>query len=269
MKDDYLTANKALWNKRTTIHLASEMYNMPAFLAGASSLNSYELALLGDIKGKKILHLQCHFGQDTLSLARMGAEVTGVDLSDTAIAKARELAEQLDLAATFVCCDVLAADQYIEEKFDIVFSSYGTIGWLPSLEKWGGIIHHFLKPGGQFIFVEFHPFVWMLDDDSFTEIVYPYFNKMTFKETHTTSYSDGPAHEPLLSYSWNHPLSEVFLTLLNNGLAITDFQEYDSSPYNCFPNTVKIEGGYQIKSREGKLPMVYSIIAHSLKNENN
>ena len=238
---DYLTANKALWNRKTAIHLASEMYDMPSFLQGKTSLKQYELALLGDIRGKKILHLQCHFGQDSLSLARMGAKVVGVDLADKAIAKARELNLQLGLDATFVCCDLFEADQYIQDQFDIIFTSYGTIGWLPTLDRWGEIINHFLRPGGRLIFVEFHPVMWMLDDASFTEIVYPYFNTITFEETITTTYSDGPAHEPLLSFSWNHPLSEVFQVLLKNGLSIEDFQEYDTSPYNCFPNMLVVE----------------------------
>jgi len=257
----YTKANKALWNQRTSIHLQSEMYNLPAFLKGATSLKSPELALLGNVKGKKILHLQCHFGQDTLSLARMGAEVTGLDLSDKAIETARELNQKLGLNAKFICCDVLEADQYIFQKFDLVFTSYGTIGWLPSLEKWGQLVAHFLKPNGQLIFVEFHPMMWTLDDDTFTQITHSYFNIKTFLETETSTYSDGPSHEPLVSYSWNHPFSEVFQTLLDNQLTIQHFREYDTSPYNCFPNTVAVEGGYQIKGLEKKLPMVYSIVA--------
>lgn len=259
---DYISANKALWNRKTTIHLDSKMYDMPAFLKGKTSLKEYELALLGSVKGKRILHLQCHFGQDTLSLARMGAKVVGVDLADKAIEKARELNQQLDLDATFACCDIFDADQYIQGQFDIIFTSYGTIGWLPKLDRWGAIINHFLKPKGQFIFVEFHPVMWMLDDASFTQIHYPYFNSIVFEETVTTTYSDGPAHEPLTSFSWNHPLSEVFQALLQNDLTIADFQEYDTSPYNCFPNTVEVESGYHIKGLELKLPMVYSIVAN-------
>lgn len=257
----YTKANKALWNRRTSIHLQSEMYNMPAFLKGATSLKSIELALLGKVKGKKILHLQCHFGQDTLSLARMGAEVTGLDLSDKAIETARTLNQELGLTAQFVCCDILEADQYISEKFDLVFTSYGTIGWLPTLEKWGQLIAHFLKPNGQLVFVEFHPVMWTLDDATFTQIEHSYFNSKTFLEIETSTYSDGPSHEPLASYSWNHPFTEVFQALLDNQLHIQHFKEYDTSPYNCFPNTVAVEGGFQIKGLEKKLPMVYSILA--------
>lgn len=259
---DYIKANKALWNQKTGIHLKSEFYDNKNFLKGKTSLKEIELRLLGDVKGKKILHLQCHFGQDTLSLARMGATVTGVDLSDKAIAVAEDMAHQLNLGkqCQFICCDVNELDQHLDEKFDIIFTSYGTIGWFPSLEKWGKLIAHFLKASGQFIFVEFHPFVWMLDD-KFEKLAYPYFNTKTFDETYTTSYTDGIPHPPMKGYSWNHPLSEVIQVLIKNNLVIKDFQEYLEAPYNCFPNTVKNEEGYQIKGFEGKLPMVYSIIA--------
>lgn len=260
--EDYININKALWNKKTATHLNSKFYDNESFLKGKSSLKDIELALLGDVKGKKILHLQCHFGQDTLSLARMGATVTGVDLSDKAIAKAEEFANQLGLAkrANFICCDVNELDQYLVEQFDIVFTSYGTIAWLPTIDKWGEIVAQFLKPTGKFIFAEFHPMVWMLDDN-FKKLEYPYFNAKTFHEEYTTSYTYGEEHEPMMGYSWNHPLSEVFQVLLKNKLVIKDFREYDYSPYDCFPNTVKSEKGFQIRTFEGKLPMVYSIVA--------
>ena len=261
---DYLSANKALWNRKTDIHLQSKMYDVPAFLNGKTSLKSYELDLLGDIAGKKILHLQCHFGQDSISLVRMGAQVVGVDLADKAIQQARAFSQQLQVDASFVCCDIFEADQHIKEQFDIVFASYGTIGWLPKLDKWGEIISHFLKPGGQFVFVEFHPVIWMLDDASFTKLTYSYFNVHTFEETLTTTYSDGPEHEPLTSFSWNHPLSDVFTSLLQQQLTITDFKEYSTSPFDCLPNMVKVKGGYQIKGLEGQLPMVYSVVARKI-----
>lgn len=257
---EYLTANKALWNQKTTIHEQSDFYQMPAFLKGATSLKPIELALLGDVKGKKILHLQCHFGQDTISLARMGAKVTGLDLSDKSIAKAKEIANQLGIDAHFVCCDIFEADQFIKDEFDIVFTSYGTIGWLPTLNRWGQIIQHFLKPNGTFVFAEFHPFIWTLDDDTYTKITYSYFNIAPIIETLTSSYTDGDSHEPLACYTWNHSLAEVFNALMTNGIVIDDFQEYKTSPYNCFPNTVTVDNGYQIKGMEDKLPMVYSIL---------
>lgn len=259
---DYIQTNKTLWNKKTAIHISSDFYDNENFLKGKTSLKDIELALLGNVKGKKILHLQCHFGQDTLSLARMGAQVTGVDLSDAAIEQAEKMAAQLNLSqqTRFICCDVNELDKHLEEQFDLIFTSYGTIGWLPKIDKWGQLIAHFLKPKGQFLFVEFHPVLWMLDDN-FQQLAYPYFNTKVFQEAYTTSYTDGAAHEPVMGYSWNHPLSEVFSVLLKHKLKIIDFQEYDYSPYACFPNLVRNEVGYQVKTFEGKLPMVYSICA--------
>ncbi len=173
--EDYLAINKNTWNTKTPVHLNSEFYGLEEFIKGKTSLKQIELDLLGEVKGKKILHLQCHFGQDTLSLARMGAEVTGVDFSDTAIKEANLLTQKINQSARFICCDVYSLPEHLDEEFDLVYTSYGTIGWLPDLNKWAQIIHRFLKPGGKFVFVEFHPVVWMFDDN-FKEIKYNYFN---------------------------------------------------------------------------------------------
>ena len=143
---DYLEINKQTWNNKTEVHIDSEFYDNENFLKGKSSLNAIELKLLGDFSNKKILHLQCHFGQDSLSLARLGAKVTGVDLSDQAIEKAKEFNEKLNLDAQFICCDVYDLPNHLDEKFDIVFTSYGTIGWLPDLTKWANLVSKFLKP---------------------------------------------------------------------------------------------------------------------------
>ena len=163
-QEDYLVKNKAAWNAKTAVHIDSDFYDMPAFMGGETSLKSLELGLLGDVKGKRILHLQCHFGQDSLSLARMGASVVGVDLSDAAIEKARELAAELQLDATFVNCDIYSLKEHLQGEFDLVFTSYGTIGWLPDLNRWAAIVEHYLKPGGSFVMVDFHPVVWMFDN---------------------------------------------------------------------------------------------------------
>ncbi|HKK38655.1 MAG TPA: class I SAM-dependent methyltransferase, partial [Cryomorphaceae bacterium] len=156
-KTDYQQINRQSWNDRVDSHLKSEFYDVEGFLKGQASLKEIELPLLGDVNGKSILHLQCHFGQDTLSLQRMGANCVGVDLSDKAIEAAQNLNEELGLNARFVACDVYEAPKHIDEKFDVVFTSYGTIGWLPDLDRWAEVIAHFLKPGGKLVFVEFHP----------------------------------------------------------------------------------------------------------------
>jgi len=148
----YLDKNRALWNARVAAHVNSDFYDMAGFRAGKSSLKPPELRLLGDLSGKSVLHLQCHFGQDTLSLARMGAEVTGLDFSDEAIRTARALAEELQLPASFVCGDLYDAPALLQRQYDVVFTSYGVIGWLPDLNRWAEVVASCLKPGGRFVF---------------------------------------------------------------------------------------------------------------------
>ncbi|SDV99682.1 class I SAM-dependent methyltransferase [Aequorivita viscosa] len=258
---NYIETNRNSWNSRTEHHYNSDFYDVDSFIKGNTSLNEIELSLLGDISNKTVLHLQCHFGQDTLSLARLGAKVTGVDLSDKAILKANELAKKTELEATFICSDIYELHKHLSEKFDIVFTSYGTIGWLPDLDKWAKIVSTFLKPNGKFVFVEFHPVVWMFDDD-FKEIKYSYFNKEAIQETEEGTYAEKNADISTEFISWNHSMSEVITNLIKNGLAINALQEFDYSPYNCFNNTVEFEKKkFRIKGLDDKIPMVYAIVA--------
>lgn len=257
----YLHINKQAWNDKVEPHLKSDFYFVDKFIKGKTSLNSPELQLLGNIQGKKILHLQCHFGQDSISLSRMGADVTGIDLSDKAIDEAMQLAEKCGTNTKFICSDVYSLPEVLDEKFDIVFTSYGTIGWLPDLKKWGQIINHFLQPNGEFIFAEFHPVVWMYDDD-FTFIKYSYFNVEDINETFEGTYADKNANIVQSTVSWNHSLGEVFDGLLSNNLIIEHFQEENWSPYPCFSHIKEIEKGkYIIPQFEGKIPMMYTLKA--------
>jgi ubiquinone/menaquinone biosynthesis C-methylase UbiE len=258
---NYIEINKETWNKKTEIHVHSEFYDMKGFLNGNTSLNEIELKLLGDVKGKRILHLQCHFGQDTISLQKLGASVVGIDLSDKAIETAKEIATQLNSDSTFICCNIYDLPNYLNEEFDIVYTSYGTIGWLPDMDKWAKIISQFLKPNGKFIFVEFHPVVWMFDD-AFEKVGYDYFNSGDIIETENGTYADKSAPITQTSINWNHSISEVVNALLKNGLILNALEEYDYSPYNCFANTIEIEPKkYRIKHIEKKIPMVYALVA--------
>jgi SAM-dependent methyltransferase len=258
---NYLELNKDSWNKRTEVHFDSEFYDNPSFIKGKSSLNDIELNLLGDIKGLSVLHLQCHFGQDTISLNRLGAKVTGVDLSDKAIEKANELAVLCDSDAKFICCDVYNLAQVLDKKFDIVFTSYGTIGWLPDIDKWAKTVSHFLKPNGRFIFAEFHPVVWMFDDN-FSKIDYRYFNSEAIVESQTETYTDQKTPIQQTCISWNHGLGEVVSSLLKNELQLNSLEEFDYSPYDCFAGTVKVaQKKFRIKRLDDKIPMVYAISA--------
>ncbi len=258
---DYIAKNRRAWNNKVATHLQSDFYDVPGFLEGKSSLQEIELGLLGDLKGKSVLHLQCHFGLDTLSLARMGAEVTGVDLSDRAINTARNLAEKTGIPARFVCCDLYELPKHLDEQFDLVFTTYGTIGWLPNLDKWSSLISRYLKPGGELLFVEFHPVVWMFNED-FTEVGYDYFNTKPIVETETGTYADPDAPLEQEFVSWNHSLGEVLGHLMGSGLEIREFQEFDFSPYNCFKNMIEVSPKqFRIAHLEHKIPMVYALKA--------
>ena len=161
--EKYYKTNKATWNEKVNVHSKSVMYNLEAFKNGKTSLMPYELEALGDVKGKSLLHLQCHFGQDTLSWSRLGAKCVGVDFSDKGIKLAQELNEELNLDTKFVCCNVLDTSEFIAATFDIIFTSYGVIGWLPDLKPWAKMIAKRLNNGGTFYMVEFNPIVWMFD----------------------------------------------------------------------------------------------------------
>lgn len=259
--NNYIDLNREAWNKKTEVHINSEFYDNTLFLNGKSTLNSIELELLGDISGKKILHLQCHFGQDSISLAKLGAKVTGIDLSDKAIEKANEFAKKLNADATFICSDVYESTKVLDEKFDIVFTSYGTIGWLPDLDKWAKVISYFLKPNGKFIMVDFHPVVWMYDNN-FKDVYYSYFNIEPIIEVETGTYADKESVIETKTISWNHPISEILNALISNGLELNQFNEHDYSPYNCFSETEEFEPNkFRIKHFENKIPMVYAIEA--------
>ena len=259
--DDYIRINKQTWNNKTDVHITSDFYDQKSFMEGKSTLNAIELELLGDIKDKKILHLQCHFGQDTLCLSRLGAKVTGVDFSDHAIKKAIEINKNLGLDAQFVCCDIYDLPSLLQEKFDIVFTSYGTIGWLPDLDKWANVVSHFLKPDAKFVFAEFHPVVWMFDND-FKEVFYSYFNISPITETEPGTYADRYAAINAETITWNHPTCEVLNGLIQAGLEINSFNEFDYSPYNCFNEIEEfLPNKFRIKHLSNKIPMVFSILA--------
>lgn len=259
--NNYKEINKNTWNNKVDVHVNSEFYNNQTFINGQNTVPPTDLEALGDVNGKKILHLQCHFGQDSLSLARLGAQVTGIDFSDKAIEVAKNLNSQLGLNATFICCDVYETLEHINEQYDIVYTSYGTIGWLPDLDRWASVISTTLKPGGKLVFFEFHPVVWMFDND-FTHIEYNYFKDEPIKEDESGTYADRYVEIEYSTITWNHSLSEVMQALINQNLQIEYFQEFDYSHYACFNNTVEFEPNkFRIQTFENKIPMMYGLVA--------
>jgi len=251
---DYLEINKKAWNERTDIHVHSKFYDVDGFIKGNSSLHSIELAQVGDVKGKSLLHLQCHFGLDTLSWARLGAEVTGVDLSSHAIEKARLLAKQTELDASFICTDVYAFGDQNSHQFDLVYTSYGVLCWLPCINKWAEVAAKALKPGGKIHLVEFHPFL----DIKFG---YDYFHCSEPDIEQEKTYSENAGNAEQTIAVWAHTLSDVINALINQGITINQVDEFPYSPYPCFDN-MKVVGTNQfVVDEEGpQFPMLYSIV---------
>ncbi|MGJ8685473.1 MAG: class I SAM-dependent methyltransferase [Nonlabens sp.] len=254
--------NRQTWNEKTAVHFESKFYDKDAFAKAKNSLNSYELKALGDVTGKSMLHLQCHFGQDSLSWAHKGAAVTAVDISDAAIKKAQELSASLEIPATFVCCNVLDTSQHVQEQFDIVFTSYGTIGWLPDLKPWAQMIADRLKKDGIFYIVEFHPIAWMYDYNVSPPVMkYHYAREEAIYDEYEGTYGDDKSTMISKEYGWNHSLSEVIQSLINAGLQIALVAEHDGSPYDVFPSMELNEDGlYYLK--DGLYPTVFEVKAY-------
>jgi SAM-dependent methyltransferase len=260
--DPLFRDNQALWDARAPIHAKSDFYDVAGFKAGALSLNPIERDLVGDVRGKRLLHLQCHFGLDTLSWARLGGEVVGVDFSAQAIGIARGLAEELGLPARFVRCNVYDTRAHLQEAFDVVFTSYGVIGWLPDLRPWARVIRESLAPGGRFVLVEFHPYVWMSQDGPDLSVRYSYFNRGPITEEHSGTYADPAADVRLVEHGWNHPISEIVGALLEAGLRIERLDEHDYTPFDIFPNLVKCEdGNFRFREANGMVPLLLSLVA--------
>jgi ubiquinone/menaquinone biosynthesis C-methylase UbiE len=249
--------NRHSWEDRTAIHLKSDFYDLESFKKDPMSLKSIELEAMGDVKGKSFLHLQCHFGQDSLSWAKKGADVTAVDFSPAAISAAKGLSKELNIEANFVESNVLTLD--LEKEFDIIFMSYGTLGWLPDLKLWGSIVAKHLKQGGTFLLVEFHPVLDILDDKT----QHPYFfDENTPTTLEMGSYTDGGEDMKTEYCWWNHSLSEIFVALESNGLKLQSFEEFDYSPYFIKGTVERQEGQYVLKNRaKQSLPYVFSLKA--------
>ena len=260
----YFETNRNTWNARVEIHAQSEMYDLEAFKKGKTSLMRYELDALGNVSGKSLLHLQCHFGQDTLSWSRLGAKCTGVDISDKGIALAKTLNTALNLDAEFVCCNVLDTSKYVAKPFDIVFTSYGVIGWLPDLKPWGKMIAERLCPGGTFFIAEFHPIVWMFDYlNGEPKMKFGYMQDEPIYEEYRGTYADKNAKIISKEYGWNHGLGAVVNALTEAGLHINYLNEYHESPYNVLPDLLKTEFG-MYTTKDKLYPLIFCLKATKL-----
>jgi len=253
--------NAAAWDLRTAAHLASPFYAIDAFKAGEQSLRPPELALVGDPAGKRLLHLQCHFGLDTLSWARLGAEVTGVDISPASIAAARDIAAELGLDATFICEDVQSLGEP-EEHFDLVISSYGVVCWLSSLPAWAGTVARSLRPGGRFVMVEFHPILEVLHPGKVSGTGRYFGVGEPAAHFSTGTYADPSAPISYWERRWQHTVADVTSALTEAGLALRDFQEYPYCSYRlCEELEVFEDGVWTAADVEGLIPYMYSLVA--------
>ncbi len=266
---DYMKANRDLWNELTPIHARSAFYDVEGFKRGRITLASIEREELGDVAGKSLLHLQCHFGMDTLSWARLGAQVTGVDFSEEAIALAQSLSRELDIPARFIQTNIYDLPDVLTEQFDIVFTSYGVLCWLPDLERWGQVIARYLKPGGTFYMVEDHPFRAIFDstrngDDYRVSLSY-------FQEAEPLrfegdgDYADPNARVTHHSYEWLHSLGAIVNALIGAGLRIEFLREFPVCAWQAFPFLEKGADGWW-RARDGMIPipMTFSLKATKL-----
>jgi len=255
-----LAANRVLWDAWTRVHRDSAFYDVPGFLAGRDPLNRIETQELGDVAGRRLLHLQCHFGIDTLGWARRGARVTGVDFSPEAIATARRLADRAGLEATFVESDVYAIGDRGLGLFEIVHSSYGVLAWLPDLDRWADVVASHLAPGGLFHLVENHPFLMMLDEDG-VSIRWPYLaTGAPIRLESEASYVAPIEGGPLPEFNWPHGIGEVTTALVGAGLRIEWLREYAHTPYP-FPSFLerRPDGDYGWPGGREDIPLTFSI----------
>ncbi|MBT8068982.1 MAG: class I SAM-dependent methyltransferase [Gammaproteobacteria bacterium] len=249
----YFKMNRIGWDKRAKAHAASKFYDVEGFVAGNTSLREIELTELGDVAGKRLLHLQCHFGLDTLSWQRRGAICTGVDLSPVAIQKAQELAEQTKLNAEFVCSDIYNFKRMDSGPFEIVFTSYGAICWLPDVQRWAEVVAANLAVGGTFYIVEFHPVYDLLAG-------YSYFTKPEPDVEEEGTYTENGDDVVARLATWAHPMSSVINALIGVGIQIERVSEFPYSPYNCFEGMVEREPGrFYLGHKGNDVPIVYSI----------
>ena len=261
--EEYFETNKRRWNELVDIHAASEEYDLEGFLAGKNSLHRIELEKLGDVSGKSLLHLQCHFGLDTISWARLGAKATGVDFSETAIELAREIARHAGVDAEFVCSNVYDLPENLVGEFDIVFTSYGVLCWLNDMDEWARIIAHYLKPGGVFLLVESHPFMWVFDDES-EELKqrYSYWHSdepLSWEEDGT--YADEKAKVTnKKSYEWQHTVSDILNALINAGLTIDEIGEYPELVWGYVPASKRVDKEW-FRIPGDPLPQCWSVSA--------
>jgi SAM-dependent methyltransferase len=268
---DYRDVNKALWDERADAHAASPDYNLSRFADDPEHISHvvrFDLPLLGDISGLRAVHLQCHIGTDTVSLARLGARVTGLDFSGAALAQARALAASAGVDVDFVESDLYGAPSVLpHHEFDLVFTGIGALCWLPDIRRWAEVVATLLAPGGRLFIREGHPMLWALDDERSDELVlrYPYFERpepLVF-DTDGTYVETDVSFQHTASHEWNHGLGEIVTALLDEGLTITGLTEHDRVPWDALPGQMEElpDGEFRLREQPDRLPATYTLQA--------
>jgi SAM-dependent methyltransferase len=270
--DEYLASNRRVWDAWTKIHLESAFYDVDSFRNGERPvrIKDYEREEIGDVTGKTLLHLQCHFGLETLSWARLGATVTGADFSPEAIAAARSLAGDVGIPATFICSNVYDLPAVLDggAGFDIVYTSHGVLGWLPDIDGWARVVEHFIKPGGMFYIAEGHPVAMAFENEGVEpgelRLQYPYWThrEPISLEVHG-SYADRQAPtDGLVEHGWDHGLGEIVTALAQAGLRIDFLHEFPFSIWNLDFTVQGPDGRFRLPGdMDGRLPLSFSLKA--------
>jgi SAM-dependent methyltransferase len=268
--DDALRENRDLWNAWTKINVESKFYDVASFRSGERPIRlaDYELDEVGSVEGKTLLHLQCHFGMDTLSWARLGATVTGADFSPAGVATARALAAELGIRATFVIANLYDLPVELDGQFDVVYTSNGVLGWLPDIVGWARVAAHFVKPGGFFYVTEVHPIAQVFENEDVQpgelRLTYPYWSHrdpLTF-EVHG-SYADPSAPtDGLVEHGWDHSLGEIVTALIDAGLRIEFLREFDFANWPIDFLVEGTDGRWRLPpGTAGELPLFFSLKA--------
>ncbi|HEY7295996.1 MAG TPA: class I SAM-dependent methyltransferase [Dehalococcoidia bacterium] len=264
--NEYLRANLAHWNELARIHPGTESYGLAAFKAGRSKLNALDYEEVGDVRGKTLLHLQCHFGLDTLSWAREGASVTGADFSGEAIAAARGIAAECGLPARFVHSTIENLPANLDGQFDIVYTGRGALCWLPDIRRWAEVIAQFLRPGGFLYVQDTHPFLFMYDErpgEGEPRLLYSYFHRDEPDRFEApVSYADPNAKlQHTTEYIWTHPLGEIVGALADNGLCIQFLREFPYIYHNFFTFMERDAAGWWRLPGPQFMPLMFSLRA--------
>jgi SAM-dependent methyltransferase len=268
----FLETNRASWDERADIHVEdlTGTYGIERFLAGEDVLFPIEAAEIGDVGGLKVLHLQCHIGLDTLCLARRGAGVTGLDFSAAALRHARSLAEKAGLAARFVHGEVYDAPALCGSDFDLVYTTWGTISWLPDIRRWGMVVATVLKPGGYLYFADQHPSLALLEEVDGRAV--PTFNWRTpssvpLEFAPSQTYTGDPrALAHMQNFNWIHPISDILMALIDHGLAIESIAEHEGLPWAMFPLMQKgPDRLYRLPPGTPRMPLSLSLRARKTR----